>query len=107
MLIDKMDSAFGVALIYYYTEFNYHSRCINVRMQSYSYCHEFDFSFHQNKSIILMYILNLNNTLSEIAGAKAFHLSKSDEIRLSVLEGFVILSNAFDHLLKTGCHLIF
>ena len=45
-----------------------------------------------------MYILNLNNTLSEnLAGAKAFHLSKMMKSGYQVPNGFVILSNAFDH----------
>jgi pyruvate,water dikinase len=53
-----------------------------------------------------MYILNLNNTLSENrAGAKAFHLSKMMKSGYPVPEGFVILSNAFDHFAENKTEL--
>jgi phosphoenolpyruvate synthase/pyruvate phosphate dikinase len=74
-------------------------------MQSYSYCHEFDFSFHQNKSIILMYILNLNNTLSENRAGKSISSIKMMKSGYPVLEGFVILSNAFDHFAENKTEL--
>ena len=53
-----------------------------------------------------MYILNLNNTLSEnSAGAKAYHLSKMMKLDYPVPEGFVILSNAFDHFAENKTEL--
>ncbi len=53
-----------------------------------------------------MYILNLNHTLSEnCAGAKAYHLSKMMKSGYPVPEGFVILSNAFDHFSKNKMEL--
>ena len=48
-----------------------------------------------------MYILNLNTSFSEdLAGAKAYHLSKMMKSGYPVPAGFVILANAFNHFAK-------